>query len=52
MGTAYAFGMGGSLVGALFVDVAFSKSPGMCFGAACALLILLGTLGLRLAARR
>jgi quaternary ammonium compound-resistance protein SugE len=52
MGTAYAVWMGGSLVGALLVDVAFFKEPWNVFRAACAFLIVLGTFGLRLAAQR
>jgi quaternary ammonium compound-resistance protein SugE len=52
MGTAYAVWMGASVVGALLVDVAFFKEPWNVFRAACALLILLGTCGLRFAATR
>jgi quaternary ammonium compound-resistance protein SugE len=52
MGTAYAVWMGASVVGALLVDVAFFKEPWNVFRAACALLIILGTCGLRLAASR
>ena len=52
MGTAYAVWMGASVVGALLVDVAFFKEPWNVFRAACALLILVGTCGLRFAATR
>ena len=52
MGTAYAVWMGSSLVGALLVDVAFFKEPWNLFRAFCALLIVLGTCGLRFAASR
>jgi quaternary ammonium compound-resistance protein SugE len=50
MGTAYAVWMGVSLVGALCVDVAFFKEPWNAFRFGCALLIVAGTCGLRLAA--
>ena len=52
MGTAYGIWMGGSLVGALLVDVTLFKEPWNLFRALCALLIVLGTCGLRLAASR
>jgi quaternary ammonium compound-resistance protein SugE len=52
MGTAYAVWMGASVVGALLVDVAFFKEPWNVFRAACALLIVAGACGLRLAAAR
>ena len=52
MGTAYAVWMGASLVGALITDVAFFKEPWSLFRVACALLIVAGTCGLRLAATR
>lgn len=51
MGTAYAVWMGVSLVGALGVDVALFEEPLDAFRVACALLIVAGVLGLRLAAR-
>jgi quaternary ammonium compound-resistance protein SugE len=49
MGTAYAVWMGVSLVGALCVDVAFFKEPWSVFRVGCALLIVAGTYGLRVA---
>ena len=49
MGTAYAVWMGVSLVGALCVDVAYFKEPCDAFRIGCALLIVAGTCGLRLA---
>ena len=52
MGTAYAVWMGASVVGALLVDVAFFKEPWNAFRAGCALLIIMGTCGLRFAASR
>ena len=52
MGTAYAVWMGASLIGALFVDVAFFKEPWNYFRAGCALLIVAGACGLRIAASR
>jgi quaternary ammonium compound-resistance protein SugE len=52
MGTAYAVWMGASVVGALLVDVAFFKEPWNVFRAGCALLIILGSCGLRFAATR
>jgi len=52
MGTAYAVWMGVSVVGALVVDVAFFKAPWNVLRIACALLIVIGTCGLRLAAQR
>jgi quaternary ammonium compound-resistance protein SugE len=50
MGTAYAVWMGMSVVGALCVDVAFFEEPWSAFRVACALLIMAGVCGLRLAA--
>jgi len=52
MGTAYAFWMGISVVGALLVDVAFFKEPWTVFRIGCALLIVAGACGLRFAAAR
>ncbi len=52
MGTAYAVWMGISVVGALAVDVALFQEPWDAFRVGCALLILAGTCGLRLAAAR
>jgi quaternary ammonium compound-resistance protein SugE len=52
MGTAYAVWMGVSVVGALAVDVALFKEPWDAFRVGCALLILTGTCGLRLATTR
>jgi quaternary ammonium compound-resistance protein SugE len=52
MGTAYAVWMGASVVGALLVDVAFFKEPWNVYRAACALLIIAGSCGLRFAASR
>ncbi|HYX21676.1 MAG TPA: multidrug efflux SMR transporter [Thermoanaerobaculia bacterium] len=51
MGTAYAVWMGVSLVGALGVDVALFEEPLDAFRLGCALLIVAGVFGLRLAAR-
>jgi len=51
MGTAYAVWMGVSLVGALGVDVALFEEPLDAFRLGCALLIIAGVFGLRLAAR-
>lgn len=52
MGTAYAVWMGVSLVGAMVVDVACFHEPWTVFRVGCALLIVAGACGLRLAAAR
>ena len=52
MGTAFSVWMGVSLLGAILVDVAYFKEPWNLFRAACALLIVLGTCGLRYASSR
>lgn len=49
MGTAYAVWMAVSVVGALFVDVAWFKQPTSGFQIACAILIVAGTCGLKVA---
>ena len=48
MGTAYAVWMGVSVVGALVVDAVAYGEPWSAVRVACALLILVGTCGLRL----
>ena len=49
MGTAYAVWMAVSVVGALFVDAAWFKQPTSGFQIACAILIVAGTCGLKVA---
>jgi quaternary ammonium compound-resistance protein SugE len=52
MGTAYAAWMGVSLVGTLLLDTMIFREPWNAFRIGCALLILAGTCGLRLASGR
>ena len=49
MGTAYAVWMGASLVGALVLDTVVFREPWNAVRVFCALLIVIGTCGLRLA---
>jgi quaternary ammonium compound-resistance protein SugE len=52
MATAYSVWVGVSIVGALAIDVAVFKEPWTALRGACALLIVAGACGLRLAAGR